>query len=369
MTNARTSVDKFLADLIAHGTELGIQVAAYVDGKLALDAWAGIADDETGRMVDGETLFTIYSATKAIVATAIHMLVERGRLRYDEPVATYWPAFAAHGKGATTLRHVLSHQAGIPDLPPGLSRLDTTRWDETCAAIADLTPKWPAGTNTQYHGRTIGHVLGEVLQRVDGRTIRDFVHDEIGRPLGVSDLNIGIAPKKGGRVARLRDAVQPSGPGGPHPTTVGDMNLPAVREAMLPSAGGITNARSLARMYAALANGGELDGVRLLRPETIAAATVPHTAPVDGAREEVNFALGYRLGGTYFSPPSLLRAMSTRSTVFGHSGAGGTMAFADPERHFAIAILHNLTRHSEPGVEFPTVGIVRAVRAALGVAD
>jgi CubicO group peptidase (beta-lactamase class C family) len=168
MTAASTQVDRYLADLIANGTELGIQVVAYVDGKLALDTWAGIADDETGRMVDGETLFTIYSATKAIVATAIHMLVERGQLKYDEPVATYWPAFAAHGKGATTLRHVLSHQAGIPDLPPGLSRLDTTRWDETCAAIADLTPKWPAGTNTQPHGPTIGHVLGEVLIRRPG---------------------------------------------------------------------------------------------------------------------------------------------------------------------------------------------------------
>jgi CubicO group peptidase (beta-lactamase class C family) len=137
----------------------------------------------------------------------------------------------------------------------------------------------------------------------------------------------------------------------------------------LPSSGGIANARSLARMYAALGAGGALDGVRLLRPGSIAAAVVPHTALVDGQREEVNFALGYRVGGTYFSYPSLLRALSTRSTVFGHSGAGGTMAFADPVRRFAFAMTKNLLRHPESGVEFPTVGIVRLVRAALGVAD
>ena len=195
------------------------------------------------------------------------------------------------------------------------------------------------------------------------------MHDEIGHPLAVDDLNVGVPPEKEARVARLRDAPQPPGPDGPYPSTVGDFNRSIVRQAILPSSGGLANARSLARMYAALANGGELDGVRLLRPESLAAATRPHTAEVDGRREEVNFALGYRLGGTYFSYPSLLRAMSTRPTVFGHSGAGGTMGFADPERRFAIALTKNLPRHPEPSVEFPTVGIVRAVRAALGVAD
>lgn len=361
---SRPTVDEHRARLVADGTELGIQLAAYVDGKLALDTWAGVADDETGRMVDGETLFTIYSATKGIVATAIHLLVERGKLRYDAPIAEYWPEFAANGKGAITLRHALSHQAGIPRLPAGTSRLATTDWDHVVGLIAGLTPEWPAGTRTEYHGLTIGHTVGEVLRRVDGRNVRQFVHEETGRPLGVDDLNVGIPPEKEPRAARIRDARQAG-----KPTTAGDMNLSQVRQAILPSSGGLANARSLARMYACLANGGELDGVRLLRPETIAAATVPQTAPVDGRREEVNFALGYRCGGTYFSYPSLLRAMSTRSAVFGHSGAGGTMAFADPERRFAFAMTKNLPRHPEQGVEFPTTGIVRVVRRALGVAD
>ncbi len=369
MTDPRATVDTYLQSLIANGTERGIQIAAYVDGQLALDTWAGVADDETGRPVDGDTLFTIYSATKGIVATAIHMLVERGKLRYDAPIAQYWPEFAANGKGAITLRHALSHQAGIPRLPPGTTRFDQTNWEKMVGTIAGLVPEWPAGTRTEYHGLTIGHTVGEVLRRVDGRTVRDFIHEEIAQPLGIADLNVGVPPEKEARVARLRDAVQPPGPNGPLPSTAGDMNLSEIRRAMLPSSGGIANARSLARMYAMLAGGGILDGVRLLRPETIAAATVPHTAPEDGRREEVNFALGYRCGGTYFSYPSLLRAMSTRATVFGHSGAGGTMAFADPERHFAMAMTHNLLRHPEPGVEFPTVGIVRAVRAALGVAE
>jgi CubicO group peptidase (beta-lactamase class C family) len=217
MKRTTDAVERYLDRLIADGTELGIQIAAYVDGKLALDTWAGLADDATGRLVDGETLFTLYSATKGIVATAIHMLVERGKLSYEARIAECWPEFAANAKGSITLRHALSHQAGIPKLPPGVTRLSMTNWDETCAAIANATPELPAGTRTEYHGATIGHIVGECLRRVDGRSVRQFVHDDIGHPLGVADLNLGVPPEKEARVARLRDAKQPPVPMAPTP--------------------------------------------------------------------------------------------------------------------------------------------------------
>lgn len=157
------AVDEHLARLVADGTELGIQLAAYVDGKLALDTWAGVADDETGRMVDGETIFTIYSATKGIVATAIHLLVERGKLRYDAPIAEYWPEFAANGKGAITLRHALSHQAGIPRLPAGTSRLATTDWNQISDNRAPLCGFDHAPRAARLRGKTRSRGNGRLL--------------------------------------------------------------------------------------------------------------------------------------------------------------------------------------------------------------
>jgi CubicO group peptidase (beta-lactamase class C family) len=187
MTDAAARTQRLLDELVAEGTELGLQVAAYVDGRLALDAWAGVADEATGRPVDGNTLFTVFSTTKGLVATSIHMLVDRGKLDYDAPIADYWPEFGARGKGRVTLRHALSHQAGIPQLPPGLGPETLCDWEAMCAIVAGLEPLWEPGSRTAYHGRTFGWMLGETLRRVDGRDVRAFVHDEIGRPLGGLD--------------------------------------------------------------------------------------------------------------------------------------------------------------------------------------
>ena len=365
MNDDTARVQQALDDLVASGREMGLQVAAYRDGRLVLDAWAGVADEETGRLVDGGTLFTVYSATKGVVATAIHLLADRGKLDYDAPVAAYWPAFGAQGKERITLRQALSHQAGIPTLPPGITPATICDWEVMTALIAGLEPAWEPGSRTVYHGQVFGWLLGEVLRRVDGRDIRAFVHQEIGQPLGASDLHIGVTSDDLERVARLRVA------GGGQATSfpVEWWNGADMRQAIIPAAGGQFTARSLARHYAMLAAGGRLDGARLLSPERVAVAATRHTPPEHAAESGMVFGLGYRLGAEIYPAGGLLSALSQRSSVFGHTGAGGSIGFADPERGFAFALTKNLLYPGGAGQAPPTAGIVRVVREALGVAD
>ena len=143
--DARERVQAVLDELVDSGAERGLQVAIYVGGELVVDAWAGVADPATGRLVDGDTLFTVFSTTKGIVATLIHILVERGLLEYDAPIARYWPEFGANGKEGITVRHALTHTAGIPQMPDGVEIADLCDWSSMCRRVADLGPLWPAG--------------------------------------------------------------------------------------------------------------------------------------------------------------------------------------------------------------------------------
>ena len=355
-------IQELLDELVASGAEVGLQAAAYLDGELVLDTWAGTADEATGRPVDGDTLFLVFSATKGVLATAIHLLAERGAVDYEAPVARYWPAFGAHGKERVTVRQALAHQAGIPALPPGTTPEQMCDWDGMCAAVADLAPLWEPGSRTVYHGLTFGWILGEVLRRVDGRDVRAFVHQEVAGPLGATDLHVGTTPDQAPRVARLRNAAD----GTPSADT---WNRADLRQAIVPAAGGQVNARSLARMYAALASGGALDGIRLPSPERIAAARVQQTRPSDAAEIGMAFGLGYRIGSPIYPAWGLLRALGTDPRVFGHTGAGGALGFADPERRFAFALTKNLLHPVVEGRVSTTRTIVEAVREALGVLD
>jgi len=258
--NAETNalVKSLLEELVASGEERGLQAAAYHKGKLVIDAWAGPADASTGRVVDGDTLFAVFSTTKGITYAAVHLLAERGKLDYEDPVARYWPALAARGKGRVTIRQVFDHSAGVPQMPDGATAEDICDWDGICAAIADLPLLWKPGTKTGYHGFTIGWILGEIPRRVDGRPIARFVQEEICNPLGLRNLFFGIPEEVEGRVANLEDGPLPEG--GPEPMPLLEkaippqlrasavlFNQPQVRRASIPAGGGIMNARDLAR--------------------------------------------------------------------------------------------------------------------------
>ena len=288
MEELQGRVQALLEELVDSGAERGLQVAIYHGEQLVVDAWAGVADPATGRPVDGDTLFTVFSTTKGIVATLIHILVERGLLDYDAPIARYWPEFGANGKEGITARHALTHTAGIPQMPAGVGPSDLCDWDGMCRRVADLGPLWPPGAFTGYHGLTVGWILGGLAERASGMPLPQLLHEEIRAPLGISSLFLGVDPSAEGRVAELESApprdADPTEPPLFSPFAALSLpelnerafplpfqplevvfNRPELRRAVIPAAGGIMNARAIARHYAALACG-TLDGVQLLAP-------------------------------------------------------------------------------------------------------
>jgi CubicO group peptidase (beta-lactamase class C family) len=201
-TNVQNRVQKRLNEIVARGSEQGLQVAAYRKGELIVDAWAGLADPATGRKVDGHTLFPVFSTTKGITATAIHILAERGILQYDTPIAQYWPNFDRNGKDTITLRHALNHTAGLPHMPGFTDVAELTDWRHMCDLITGLTPLWPPGTRTYYHAITFGWLVGEPACQVTGLNFSRIVHEEISKPLGIDhSLFIGLPPAAESRVA------------------------------------------------------------------------------------------------------------------------------------------------------------------------
>jgi CubicO group peptidase (beta-lactamase class C family) len=353
-TNLQAQVQQLIDRFVADGEEVGLQVAAYLDGTLVVDAWAGVADEAIGRPVDGETLFTSWSVTKGFVATCVHILADRGKLDYDDPIATWWPEFAANGKATVTVRHALTHTAGVPQMPDGGTPEMMTDWDAMCGAIAAHAPLWPPGTQTGYHAWTFGWILGELVRRVDGRPIAAFAHDELCAPLGIADFYLGIPDEVEPRVAPLRQDERhfrgSQGASGlaalivpAHLATAAVVNRPDVRRASIPGGGGIMNARAIARLYAMLAGHGQLDGVRILSAERIDIMRGLQTNAHDQyLQAPIRKGLGFFLGGPEEDGGSTTTGPNRRA--FGHPGNGGSMGFADPELGLAFGLTKNLMR-------------------------
>lgn len=369
-SDVQTRVQRVLDRLVEQDLERGLQVAAYYHGELIVDAWAGVADASTGREVDGDTLFTVFSVGKGITATVIHLLAERGALRYDAPVAEYWPEFGRRGKERITVRQVLTHAAGVPQVPPAIGPAETPDWDQVCAAIADLAPLWEPGTQVGYHALTYGWILGEVARRITGQPFNQLVQAEICKPLGIDSLYFGIPDALEPRLATLEgDAAHQTAPLPPADSLGGlsvparflplyqSFNRPEVRRACIPGANLTTNARALARHYAALAGGPH--GVQLLSSEQVRIATTPQLDLVDViAGRFIDRGLGYMLGGPCF------HSTAEPHASFGHDGAGGTLGFADPINHLSFGLAK--TRMVAGTVEESAAYLVtREIQAAL----
>lgn len=340
MTNPQAHIQQVIDDLVASDREAGLQVAAYHRGRLVVDAWSGGAEGATGRKVDGDTLFVVFSVTKGITAIAFHILADRGVLDYDAPVARYWPEFAQNGKGAITLRQVLSHTAGLPHLPLDTTPEDLADWDKQVRWIEGAAPLWEPGTQGGYHALTYGTILGEVAQRADGRPFARIVREEICAPLGIETLFLGASEELDDQIATLDLRADPGMPAPPpesllwqiipaplHPLNTMANNR-AFRHAVVPAGGAVANARALARAYAALVGDG-VDGVRLLSPERVRlAAEVQYDAVDVIFGTPTARALGFARGG----------CDGARLEVFGHGGAGGFTAQADATHDLAYAL-------------------------------
>ena len=327
-------------------------MAVYHRGELVVDAWTG-ARDALGTPWQSDTMAMSFSTTKGVIATTVHRLVDRGLIDYDEPVATYWPEFAAAGKAAITVRQLLDHSAGLHHLrdviPDAYEMLD---WDLVCSKLAAEAPRYPPGTRHGYHGITYGFLVGEVIQRVTGSSVHDAVEAEIVKPLGLDGMTIGAPPDQRGRLADLivrfgnaeraeRLARRASRLPWMRPV-IDTFVVPGsdrfyasseILDSAVPAVNGCFTARSLARMYAALAGGGVLDGERFLSTETLRRATEIQATGIDIV---VGFRMRWRLGYHL--------AATTRGIIpngFGHFGFGGSGAWADPDNDLAVAFVCN----------------------------
>jgi CubicO group peptidase (beta-lactamase class C family) len=318
------------------------QLCVIRDGQVVLDRAFGCRRD---------ALFLIYSASKPFVALLVHLLAQRGLLSLDDPVAAHWPEYSQHGKGPITVRHVLQHRAGVP-VAGGLLRtmLHLADWEQSVRDAERARPRWPAGKVPAYHIVTYGFILGELVRRVTGRPVRDFLTSELLVPLGLNDVHLGLPSELWSRHVPIRAE---------HPTELINelvFNRRKIRQAVIPAISISTSAYELARFYQMLLRGGELDGVRVLEEETIAEARRPSSdGEVDAfIKRSVRWAQGFQLGGPGSDPRDITRSMGVNSSpeAFGHGGNASCTAWADPTRRLVFVYLMNLQPRIDDGTRY-----------------
>lgn len=371
--------EAFARNFDEHG-DLGAGAAVHHDGRLVVDLWGGTYRPDTVQLV--------FSTTKGWTAALANLLVERGQLDVEAPVAEYWPEFAAEGKGAIPVRMLLTHQAGLayPSEPSTLA--DVVGWDGVVDKLARSTPLWEPGTAHGYHAVTYGFLVGEVLRRITGHSVGELLRAEVTGPLGL-DAWIGLPAEHEGRVEPLVGGLNPDIPADADPAQkalydqflgpdtmlgkalscngglVGNVfNTREVRAAEIPAANGVCDARSLSRLYAALVGDVAADerfaaGKRVLQPATVAAASQRRTTGNDLVLfVETTFGLGF-MTSSPFAPYGGARS-------FGHAGAGGSVGFADPEHGIGFGYVMSKMQTNLSG-DPRTRTLIRATYEAAGV--
>ena len=362
--------DAFAANFAQHG-DVGAACCVYLHGKPVVDLWGG-ARTPGGQPYTAETLQMVASTTKGMVAIAAHLLAQDGKLDFDAPVTRYWPEFARAGKEEIPVRWLFSHRAGLAAIDRPVTLQDVYAWDPVVDALAAQEPLWEPNTAHGYHVGTFGWLAGEVIKRAAGKSVGRFVAERLARPLDL-DIFIGLPQNRFGQVAPLIAAPPPEGPPDIFlarlldPTTllhrafvnpslsVATFNEHAFWAAEVPAANGMATARSLARLYAATI--GEVDGIRLLEPETLAKATELQSAGEDLVLGyETRYATGFQLSFPF-------RPMAGEGS-FGHYGMGGSVGFAHPGHGFAFGYVMNQMGPSG-GVDPRTKGLIDAVVESL----
>jgi CubicO group peptidase (beta-lactamase class C family) len=300
--------DAFLKNF-EDGLEVGASLAITIEGKYVMDIWAGYADEAKTRPWQHDTIVNVYSTTKVMTALCVLMLVDRNLLDIDAPVAKYWPEFGQEGKENLPVRYLLSHTAGLPGFDKQLRPEMLYDWDQICSLLASQKPWWEPGTKCGYHSITFGYLLGELVRRITGRSVGTFFREEVADLLK-ADFHIGLSEENDYRVGEL---IPPApidsnniGEVGPNSISLKVLLNPVLtaretltrewRSAEIPASNGHGNARSVARIGAALACGGELDGVKLLSLNTIEKAIQEQSYGTDLVLNgPIRFGLGYGL--------------------------------------------------------------------------
>jgi CubicO group peptidase (beta-lactamase class C family) len=330
------------------GTEVGASLAVDIDGETVIDLYGGFRDAALNSPWSHDTIANVWSTTKTITSLAVLMLVERGEVDINAPVGTYWPEFAANGKQDVLVRQVMGHTSGVSGWEQPFAQEDMYDWESSTARLAAQPPWWEPGSASGYHVNNYGHILGEVIRRVTGRTLRRFVEEEIARPLE-ADFQIGARESDWDRAAQII-APPPTEfdleAMGPDSVMVKTFTGPAIdpeapstpewRNADIGAMNGHGNARSIARILSVIALGGEANGVRLLSPKTI-------DLIFDEQANGTDLVLGIPLRwGVGFGLPQL---ESVPFVPDGHicfwGGWGGSMIIMDLDRHMTISYVMN----------------------------
>ena len=347
--------DAFAANLCDRD-EVGAAVTLVVDGETVVDLWGGHADLARTQPWERDTIVNVYSSTKGMTALCAHRLVSEGRLDLDAPVAEYWPEFAAAGKDALPVRWLLGHRSGLAAVRPALPGEALYDWSAMCAALAAETPWWTPGTAHGYHAVTFGWLVGEVVRRVTGKSLGTYFREELAEPLGL-DFHIGVPDATHARCAEMSSIPFPSAdealnlaaviisdPEGVAarafmnpPSMALGVNHAAWRSAEIPGANGHGSARDLARVYGALARGGEQDGVQVLD-----AAGIARCAEEQSHGPDLVLSIPTRFGlGFMLSQDRVDARLGPNRAAFGHPGAGGSVGFADPDTRVGFGYVMN----------------------------
>ena len=353
--------EKFEQNLM-DGTDIGASFCVTKDGETIIDLWGGWADEARTRPWEKDTIVNVYSTTKTMTALTALWLADRGRLDFDAPVAEYWPEFAANGKDRIKVSHLMSHSAGLSGWTEPVERHDLYDWDKVTALLAAQAPLWEPGTAPGYHAITQGYLVGEVIRRIDGRSVGTVFREEIAGPLG-ADFHIGLPASEDSRVADLKP---PKGGGlssgnqteiqkvtfSNPPVDVTETYTRAWRGAEIPAAGGTGNARSVATIHAILANGGVAGGKRFLSEAGCRRAL---DLQIEGDDLVLGIPVRYGMGFGLAGP--LMPMLNEHSCFWG--GYGGSVVLIDMASRMTVAYAMNR-------MEGTTTGDMRAgILAAL----
>lgn len=364
-----TGLRDALAAMVDSGEELGAAISVDLEGETLVDIWGGHADVARTRPWERDTIVNVWSTTKEVTALAVLLLVERGLVDLDAPVATYWPEFAANGKEGVLVRHVMSHTSGVSGWDQPFVLTDMYDRETATARLAAQAPWWEPGTASGYHAQNQGHLLGEIIRRTSGRTLTQLVAEEIAGPLGV-DLQIGATERDDDRVAEIVP---------PPPLPMGLSQVPADspmvrtftgpvasaaaantipwRRAELGALNAHTNARALARTFSVISRGGAVDDVRPLSPETIEQIFREQSRGVDLV---LGVPLRFGIGFALPEPQTVPYIPDGRVCFWG--GWGGSMTVMFPERALTVSYVMN---KMAPGI----IGSDRAARYLTEVLD